>query len=51
MLFVNTKKIRLKELPALSENTFLRYFSFAAYTLLKEFPKDYYGMQYQPGWQ
>ena len=39
MLFVNTKKNRLKELPALSENTFLRYFSFAALYVAQGIPE------------
>ena len=39
MLFVNTKKFRQKELPALSENTFLRYFSFAALYVAQGIPE------------
>lgn len=39
MLFVNTKKTRRKELPALSENTFLRYFSFAALYVAQGIPE------------
>ncbi|MDH3268566.1 MAG: MFS transporter [Ignavibacteria bacterium] len=39
MLFVNTKKFRRKELPALSENTFLRYFSFAALYVAQGIPE------------
>jgi len=39
MLFVNTKKLRSKEFPALSENTFLRYFSFAALYVAQGIPE------------
>jgi PAT family beta-lactamase induction signal transducer AmpG len=39
MLFVNAKKTRRKELPALSENTFLRYFSFAALYVAQGIPE------------
>ncbi|MCW8802788.1 MAG: hypothetical protein OQK57_00170, partial [Ignavibacteriaceae bacterium] len=39
MLFVNTKKFRQKELPALSQNTFLRYFSFAALYVAQGIPE------------
>lgn len=39
MLFVETKKVKKKELPALSENTFLRYFSFAALYVAQGIPE------------
>jgi PAT family beta-lactamase induction signal transducer AmpG len=39
MLFVNAKKTKRKELPALSENTFLRYFSFAALYVAQGIPE------------
>ena len=39
MLFVNSDKIKSKPLPSLSENTFLRYFSFAALYLAQGIPE------------
>ena len=39
MLFVDTKKFRQKELPALSGNTFLRYFTFAAFYVVQGIPE------------
>ncbi len=39
MLFVETEKVKKKELPALSENTFLRYFSFAALYVAQGIPE------------
>ena len=39
MLFVESKQSKLKELPALSENTFLRYFSFAALYVAQGIPE------------
>ena len=39
MLFVKSDKLKLKTLPALSENTFLRYFSFAALYVAQGIPE------------
>ena len=39
MLFVNSDKIKSKPLPSLSENTFLRYFSFAALYVAQGIPE------------
>jgi PAT family beta-lactamase induction signal transducer AmpG len=39
MLFVESKQSKLKEFPALSENTFLRYFSFAALYVAQGIPE------------
>jgi PAT family beta-lactamase induction signal transducer AmpG len=49
MLFVESKRPNLKELPALSENTFLRYFTFAALYVAQGIPEGllWYAM---PAW-
>ena len=39
MLFVKSDELKLKTLPALSENTFLRYFSFAALYVAQGIPE------------
>ena len=39
MLFVKSDKIKSKPLPSLSENTFLRYFSFAALYVAQGIPE------------
>ena len=39
MLFVKSDTLKLKPLPALSENTFLRYFSFAAFYVAQGIPE------------
>ncbi len=39
MLFVKSEKIKSKSLPSLSENTFLRYFSFAALYVAQGIPE------------
>ncbi|HCY75544.1 MAG TPA: hypothetical protein DHV28_06450 [Ignavibacteriales bacterium] len=39
MLFVNSDQIKTKTLPALSENTFLRYFTFAALYVAQGIPE------------
>ena len=39
MLFIDTEKVKKNELPALSENTFLRYFSFAALYVAQGIPE------------
>jgi PAT family beta-lactamase induction signal transducer AmpG len=49
MLFVNTDKTKSKPLPSLSENTFLRYFTFAALYVAQGIPEGllWYGI---PAW-
>jgi len=49
MLFVNSDKTKSKPLPSLSENTFLRYFTFAALYVAQGIPEGllWYGI---PAW-
>ena len=49
MLFVETPRVKSKEFPALSENTFLRYFTFAALYVAQGIPEGllWYGI---PAW-
>ena len=39
MLFINTKSLRQRKVPALSENAFLRYFTFAALYVAQGIPE------------
>ena len=39
MLFTKTNPQKIKSFPALSENTFLRYFTFAALYVAQEIPE------------